>query len=153
MSGIGSSPLNSTDSHSLPLTALCWYADSALNPEYEVIINGVRRGIRATLRCLEKYRPRLCKLSLLRLHIEVLNLLGKHTDPITTYFEAKHSNKEYAAVQSTLKGPPGPFGGWVVSGRPWESFDSEGNVMTEADGKALSIIDTPNIQKLNMQDS
>ena len=53
----------------------------------------------------------------------------------TTYHEAKANamsdsefRNDFQAVRAALKGPGGPFAGWVVSGHEWESFNVEGNV-------------------------
>ncbi|KAI5124777.1 hypothetical protein M0805_005411 [Coniferiporia weirii] len=111
--------------------SLCWFADSSPDLTPEVIINGVRRGVGAKQRGLEKYRPRLCKLQLLRLHLETVRALGTHAEPRPdeTYYDVKQSDTAYCAARSALKGPGGPFAGWVVSGEPWESFDAEGNIV------------------------
>ncbi|KAH8118517.1 hypothetical protein DFH11DRAFT_1686674 [Phellopilus nigrolimitatus] len=104
--------------------SLCWSADSAVGQE--VIINGTRRGVGARQRGLEKFRPRLCKLQLYMLCEETTKDLG------TTYYEAKKSDVAFQAARHALKGPKGPFAGWVVSGKPWESFDIESHVYDDA---------------------
>lgn len=46
-----------------------------------------------------------------------------------TYHDAKAlSDPDFQVARTALKGPSGPFAGWVVSGREWESFDVEGKV-------------------------
>ncbi|KZT12898.1 uncharacterized protein LAESUDRAFT_640421 [Laetiporus sulphureus 93-53] len=80
--------------HMSVFTALCWIADSALS--YEILINGLRRGISP------KHR----------------------TKPNATYHELKQSSTKYQAAKALLQGGKGPFAGWVVSGIEWESFDS-----------------------------
>lgn len=45
-----------------------------------------------------------------------------------TYYQAKRSCALFAAARVALKGPEGPFAGWVFSGEQWESFNSEGEV-------------------------
>ena len=83
-------------------------------------------------------RPRLCKLSLYRLHEQVLTTQSfagfAHTpsrNPTQTYFNYKRSAcEEYRRARIALKGSGGPFVGWVVSGEKYESFNVEGEVVT-----------------------
>ncbi|OCB87454.1 hypothetical protein A7U60_g5359 [Sanghuangporus baumii] len=110
--------------------SLCWTADSPNDNSQEVIINGIRRGIGAKQRGLEKYWPRLCKLQLYRLYEETSRILDLPTFvPGTTYHDAKQSNSHFQIARSALKGPAGPFAGWLVSGKKWDSFDVEGNIL------------------------
>lgn len=69
------------------------------------------------------------------------NLIMKSSRSSTTYHEAKAaSSAGYQAARSALKGPGGSFAGWIVSGRPWESFDLDGKVVTETTIVASSTI-------------
>ncbi|KLO06351.1 hypothetical protein SCHPADRAFT_910400 [Schizopora paradoxa] len=106
--------------------SLCWWADS--ETPHEVLINGVRRGVGAKLRGLELYRPRLCKVAIFRLHAGVMELL-RRPKPKGSYHICKQSNPDYGIVRKALKGPDGPFHGWVISGVEWESFDVDGNIV------------------------
>ncbi|THG99538.1 hypothetical protein EW145_g7246 [Phellinidium pouzarii] len=47
----------------------------------------------------------------------------------TTYHRAKRSDVAFQLARSALKGPDGPFAGWVISGEPWESFGVEGEII------------------------
>ncbi|KAL5527549.1 hypothetical protein ACEPAG_6350 [Sanghuangporus baumii] len=112
--------------------SLCWTADSPNDNSQEVIINGIRRGVGAKQRGLEKYWPRLCKLQLFRLYEETSRILNIPTyPPGTTYHDVKQSNSQFQIARSALKGPAGPFAGWLVSGKKWESFDAEGGIFED----------------------
>lgn len=71
-----------------------------------------------------------------------LTTLDNNSAPLTTYYACKHAQlsptlsqtypepgERYQALKTKLRMPnSGPFGGWLVSGGPWESFDSHGDV-------------------------
>ena len=42
------------------------------------------------------------------------------------YREAKLSIRDYKDAKETLRGPGGPFAGWVRSGAHWDCFDGNG---------------------------
>ena len=46
-----------------------------------------------------------------------------------SYYESKQMDVDYQLARNALKGPGGPFEGWIASGREWEDFDSTGNVL------------------------
>ena len=46
-----------------------------------------------------------------------------------SYHTLKQTAKEYADARLALKGPGGPFAGWIISGKTWESFDKDGQII------------------------
>ena len=61
-----------------------------------------------------------------------------------SYYAAKRLDTAYQAARSALKGPVGPFSGWLVSGRGWESFNSEGRLL-DSDAHELGVSSTTSI--------
>ena len=51
-----------------------------------------------------------------------------------TYHEAKQFDIAYREARRMLKGPGGPFEGWVLTGPEWEQFYADGRRSTFADG-------------------
>ncbi|KAM5534870.1 hypothetical protein V8D89_011425 [Ganoderma adspersum] len=100
--------------------SLCYIADSARTSE--VLINGLRRGISPKHRHNPKFRPVLSKLALYNLFKEVAVKLDVSMVVEHTYYEAKQHHADYSEARAILKGPGGPFEGWVISGREWEEF-------------------------------
>lgn len=66
---------------------------------------------------------RLCSL----VSLEMVYSINTYRSSMT-YYQAKRSCALFAAARVALKGPEGPFAGWVFSGEQWESFNSEGEV-------------------------
>ncbi|TBU32012.1 adenosine deaminase/editase [Dichomitus squalens] len=108
--------------------SLCYVADSA--KDSEVLINGLRRGVPPKHRHNPKFRPMLSKLALYALFHEVAAKTGLFTDGERTYYQSKQSDAEYRMAKAALKGPGGPFEGWVISGREWEQFNVDGSLPT-----------------------
>jgi len=46
----------------------------------------------------------------------------------TTYYTVKQLDVPYRLVKHVLRGESGPFKGWIVSGRKWESFGLDGSL-------------------------
>ncbi|EJD01278.1 uncharacterized protein FOMMEDRAFT_141947 [Fomitiporia mediterranea MF3/22] len=112
--------------------SLCWFADSVGGKGQEVIINGIRRGVGPKQLGLERFRPLLCKLQLFRLHEQTKNVLGLPPTPLgRSYHTAKQSDPAYTRARSLVKGPGGPFAGWIVSGEQYEAFDVDGDILGE----------------------
>ncbi|KAI0356529.1 hypothetical protein OH77DRAFT_1477651 [Trametes cingulata] len=109
--------------------SLCWVSDSP-RPR-EVLINGFRRGVSPKHRHDSKFRPILSKLALYVLYEEVRAKAGFAVSSPGTYCEAKNEASQYQAAKTSLKGPGGPFEGWVVSGQEWESFYIDGSLREE----------------------
>ncbi|KAI0771964.1 hypothetical protein BD413DRAFT_604099 [Trametes elegans] len=104
--------------------SLCWIADSPR--ECEVLINGFRRGVAPKRRNNPKFRPILSKLALYTLYIDVSSKAGITIPKSLTYYDCKREASEYQALKLALKGPGGPFEGWVTSGQRWENFLVDG---------------------------
>ncbi|CCM03388.1 uncharacterized protein FIBRA_05518 [Fibroporia radiculosa] len=100
--------------------SLCWTAASATGPE--VLINGIRRGVPPKHHHNAKFRPRLCKLSLLELYLEVAKNLTRPVQLQLTYNELKMASTDYQMGKSVLHDSNGPFAGWIMSGSHWENF-------------------------------
>ena len=117
--------------------ALCWIADK---PRFEVLINGLRRGIAPKNRHNPKFwyvsstrhelvlyiaiRPLVSKVSLFRFCAELVSCGD------ISYREAKSSAWEYQSAKAVLLGPTGPFSGWIKSGEHLESFTDDGTSTT-----------------------
>ncbi|KAH9927137.1 uncharacterized protein BXZ73DRAFT_49150 [Epithele typhae] len=106
--------------------SLCWVADSP-RPS-EVLINGLRRGVPPKHRHNPKFRPSLSKLALYRLFRDVALATGTPTVEAdwTSYEGCKRRDPDYERARQALKGPGGPFEGWVLSGKAHEQFDIDG---------------------------
>ncbi|GAA5989062.1 hypothetical protein JCM5350_003644 [Sporobolomyces pararoseus] len=102
----------------------------------EVITNGIRQGSSSKRKEGEalgpKARSRLSKLGLFKRHLEIQSILSSEPLQETIYHDVKHSKTlstdadEYQELKAAVR--DGPFKGWLVSGRDWESFDSEGRL-------------------------
>ncbi|GAA6064737.1 hypothetical protein JCM10212_005316 [Sporobolomyces blumeae] len=113
----------------------------------EVISNGIRQGASSKRKPGEplplKSRSRLCKLSLFQREREVRQALEAALEPPSsiaprplTYFAVKHAHEatssdeaastlaRYQCLKQAVR--EGPFRGWLVSGRRWESFVVDG---------------------------
>ncbi|KIJ56582.1 hypothetical protein M422DRAFT_218058 [Sphaerobolus stellatus SS14] len=100
---------------------LSYISESGMN--YEVLINGLRRGVGDRQRLKSRLRPFISKIALFTLYRDVLNHLSlSPLMPSTTYHEAKQAATDYKKAKAILLGPKGPFAGWIVSGKTWESF-------------------------------
>ncbi|TDL29774.1 adenosine deaminase/editase [Rickenella mellea] len=107
--------------------SLCWIADTPNS--HEVLAGGIRRGVSAKNRSRPAHRPQLCKASLFALHLDTLSTLDRPLPPEDmTYFDLKHIafTNGYQHAKDALRGKGRVFEGWIVSGRPWESFDMRG---------------------------
>lgn len=105
----------------LPVTStecLCWISDSGIN--YEVLINGLRRGVDDKQRLKSKLRPLVSKIALFSLYRDVA---GTPLSPMLTYYEAKQSAIEYQLVKKVLLA--GAFSGWITGGKKWEDFTAD----------------------------
>jgi len=105
---------------------LCWIADS--QKPREVLINGLKRGVPPKRRHNPKFRPMLCKLSLLDLFQQTALQMHLPTHS-STYHEIKRGAWDYQNAKCVLQGIGGPFAGWITSGAEWEIFslsDSSG---------------------------
>ncbi|KAI0069181.1 adenosine deaminase/editase [Artomyces pyxidatus] len=100
--------------------SLCWIADSG----YEVLINGLRRGVPPKHRNSQKFRPMLSKVSLFGLYRTVLTALAL-PGPDVSYHSAKQSSESYQIAKHVLLGPEAPFSGWIYSGTEWENFTED----------------------------
>ncbi|KZT27056.1 adenosine deaminase/editase [Neolentinus lepideus HHB14362 ss-1] len=96
----------------------------------EILISGLRRGVPPKYRAAPKFRPLLSKISLYTLYLQTRGALGLSPLSHPTYFSAKHAVGEYQAAKQVLQGKGAPFEGWVTSGEKWESFDSNGEVVS-----------------------
>ncbi|KAI0751461.1 hypothetical protein C8Q80DRAFT_1099847 [Daedaleopsis nitida] len=110
--------------------SLCWIASSERS--IEILINGIRRGVSPKHRHIPKFRPVLSKLALFSQYEQVAAEAGMHIDTTLSYFETKQVDPLYTQARKILKGPGGPFEGWVVSGHTWEDFNVYGNCITTA---------------------
>ncbi|KAI0332479.1 hypothetical protein GY45DRAFT_1246721 [Cubamyces sp. BRFM 1775] len=115
--------------------SLCFISGSPR--ESEVLINGFRRGVPPKRQHMLKFRPVLSKLALYALFAEIAEKAGMATRQCETYHLAKCAASGYQAAKRALKGPGGPFGGWVTSGENWESFDLNGSLRPELAKTAL----------------
>jgi len=104
--------------------SLCWISDS--EKSFEVLINGLRRGVSPKHRFREKSRPQVSKVSLFQLYTQALTCLGPIAQSTTTYFEVKRTNPDYCIAKRALIGENGLFSGWRGSGVEWESFNLSG---------------------------
>ncbi|GAA5904218.1 tRNA-specific adenosine deaminase [Sporobolomyces salmoneus] len=113
----------------------------AENEGSEVITNGIRQGASSKRKSEQplgaKARSRLSKLSLFQRHLEVQqSLLPESPRENLTYFQSKHSTSAapshnyYQEAKAAVRA--GPFRGWLVSGKRWESFDADGKHWPEA---------------------
>ncbi|KIM45922.1 hypothetical protein M413DRAFT_23732 [Hebeloma cylindrosporum] len=102
--------------------SLCWTSDSN---NFEVIINGFKRGVSPKHRHREKSRPRVSKMAILQLYKEVLQTLDQwHTSlDHVSYLDLKLLSKEYQRAKTKLMGKGGPFEGWIFSGTEWQRFN------------------------------
>ncbi|GAA5963530.1 hypothetical protein JCM3765_006270 [Sporobolomyces pararoseus] len=98
----------------------------------EVITNGIRQGSSSKRKEGEalgpKARSRLSKLNLFQRHLEIQMELSSITLEQKSYYEVKHSpnSNDYQRLKAAVR--DGTFGGWLVSGSEWESFDSQGRL-------------------------
>ncbi|KAF8914132.1 hypothetical protein CPB84DRAFT_1721009 [Gymnopilus junonius] len=108
--------------------SLCWTADSR---SFEVIINGLKRGVSPKDRYREKSRPRLSKIALFNLYKDVLHSFGdslsSSTSATQTYLQVKLASKDYQTAKNRLIGKDGPFSGWVPTGIQWQIFNINGD--------------------------
>ncbi|KAJ8487737.1 hypothetical protein ONZ51_g4008 [Trametes cubensis] len=109
--------------------SLCFISDSPR--ESEVLINGFRRGVPPKRQHMSKFRPVLSKLSLYALYAEIAERAGIPVAQCETYHLAKCAASGYQTAKKALKGPGGPFEGWVTSGEKWERFDLSGTLIGE----------------------
>ncbi|KAI0637911.1 hypothetical protein C8Q77DRAFT_1048613 [Trametes polyzona] len=105
--------------------SLCWVSDSPR--ESDALINGFRRGVSPKQRHNPKFRPILSKLSIYALFHDVATKAGLPDLCRGTYYEAKRMASAYQSAKRALRGPGGPFEGWIVSGVDWESFTVDGS--------------------------
>lgn len=123
----------------------------------EVLINGCVNASSwkapGTVPVKDKMRSRLCKLETLRAYLELRQMLGRqHED--ATYHALKQQAEGYQAAKKAIRGTPGglvpewvkglpyefsttvgggPFAGWIVSGRKFESFFADGTLRQEVE--------------------
>ncbi|EIN10316.1 hypothetical protein PUNSTDRAFT_132408 [Punctularia strigosozonata HHB-11173 SS5] len=125
--------------------SLCWVADSPHGRE--VLINGMRRGVPPKHRFKPKFRPMLSKIAMFDLYQHASPSLRRlpsdrpqpHPTFHRTYRDAKDACVTYQAAKAMLRGPAGPFAGWVVSGKEWDRFGPDGEyveVEDEREGRA-----------------
>ncbi|KAG1753675.1 adenosine deaminase/editase [Suillus paluster] len=118
----------SAQEHSSPARRSCnesltWVADSP--SPYEVLINGLKRGVPPKHRYKTIFWPKLSKVSLFRLYRKTKSLENLPLESeTTTYHQAKESMNQYQMAKSCLLGEGRPFSGWIRSGVQWENFDS-----------------------------
>ncbi|KIM67768.1 hypothetical protein SCLCIDRAFT_1069271 [Scleroderma citrinum Foug A] len=99
--------------------SLCWVADSS---PYEVLINGLKRGVPPKHRLKKMFRPQVSKISMFYLHRDTLIKLGHTMDEDCTYFETKQAVSHYQVAKECLQGEGCTFAGWITSGVQWENF-------------------------------
>ena len=51
-----------------------------------------------------------------------------------TYHEAKQFDIAHREARRMLKGPGGPFEGWILTGPEWEQFYADGTRLTLSNG-------------------
>ncbi|KDR83509.1 hypothetical protein GALMADRAFT_132951 [Galerina marginata CBS 339.88] len=108
--------------------ALCWNANSQ---SFEILINGLKRGVAPKDRYREKSRPRVSRIALLNLYNDVLKAFGdSQLSASDTYLQLKHASIYYQAAQHKLAGQNGPFAGWITSGTKWKEFNINGEVLS-----------------------
>ncbi|EJT97713.1 adenosine deaminase/editase [Dacryopinax primogenitus] len=98
----------------------------------EILVGGIRRG--ASLKSRKGLQPsgrsRLCKLSLFNSYLWLRERLALPPLPSDiTYYDAKQACAAYTLAKRMLRSPAHPFANWVISGQPWESFDTSGSVL------------------------
>lgn len=104
--------------------SLCWTADSQ---PFEILINGLKRGVSPKHRYREKARPRVSRIALL--HSYDLTLVAQKKPSLSnaeTYLQLKLSASGYQTAKETLMGKSGPFTGWLISGSQWQGFNRNG---------------------------
>ncbi|GJE84920.1 adenosine deaminase/editase [Phanerochaete sordida] len=102
--------------------SLCWIADA---PKHEVLINGLRRGISPKNRHNPKFWPLVSKVSLFKLcqSLDEIQPSGLSQLADATYRGAKDYSEAYQQAKNALRGPGGPFAGWIRSGVQYEDFN------------------------------
>ncbi|KAI9066359.1 adenosine deaminase/editase [Trametes sanguinea] len=118
--------------------SLCWISGSSR--ESEVLINGFRRGVSPKHRQNAKFRPILSKLSLFVLFVDTATKAGFPISSSQSYHLSKQEASTYQMAKRTLRGPGGPFEGWIISGERWESFDAHGLVEDNAAEDTGSVV-------------
>lgn len=113
--------------------SLCWVAESPTGPRYQVLINGLKRGVPPKLRYEPKSRPWLSKLSLfVALHAITTEPLQPGVE-VESYFAAKSSASDYQTAKSRLLAMA-PFTAWVRNGEKYQNFDIRGNEVWRSGG-------------------
>ncbi|KAF9569456.1 adenosine deaminase/editase [Agrocybe pediades] len=105
--------------------SICWTSQSSSS--FEVLINGLKRGVSPKHRYREQSRPRLCRLALMKLCTEVSGMGNTHQ--AEAYSQLKLSSKEYQDAKEKLLGKGRPFGGWIKTGMQWQAFNVDGEVL------------------------
>ncbi|KAG2159030.1 adenosine deaminase/editase [Suillus bovinus] len=103
--------------------SLTWVADST--SPYEVLINGLKRGVSPKHRHKSIFWPTLSKVSLFHLYRETRSIENLPLESKTmSYYQAKESMTQYQMAKNCLLGEGRPFSGWIRSGARWENFSS-----------------------------
>jgi len=109
--------------------SLCWIAESPIRPGYQVLINGLKRGVPSKLRYEAKSRPWLSKMSFLST-LQIIKTesiqLRPWVDISASYFATKLLASEYQTTKSRLLATS-PFTAWIRNGVKYQSFDISGN--------------------------
>lgn len=117
----GKAQLTSEEPPSPSNESICWVSTSGA--KYEVLINGLRRGVGEKQRERPELRPLVSKNALFSLYRDTVTHMSMPPIPdSTTYFEVKQAATEYQQAKSVLQGENGPFSGWKVSDEEWERF-------------------------------
>jgi len=128
-------PLSASDSVS-------WVEGAGL----QVLVGGVRRGasVKGKKGLQASGRSRICKLSLFNDYVRLRQRLDLTPLPNDgTYNRAKLASESYHLAKQRLRGEGQPFASWVISGRQWESFDMDGNIVEDPGGSTSSSAQAP----------
>ncbi|KAI9207050.1 adenosine deaminase/editase [Polychytrium aggregatum] len=116
-----------------PISADASIGWSSPSDDSEVTVCGRKQGFSAKkAKNNERARPSISKLSLFKLHQEVLSRVNPSAASSTssqTYRQAKQANSEYQLAKSRLY--VGRFAGWLICDPMYEAFKVEGSANTE----------------------
>ncbi|KAF9782591.1 adenosine deaminase/editase [Thelephora terrestris] len=113
--------------------SLCWIAESPTRPGYQVLINGLKRGVPQKLRYEPKSRPWLSKLTFF---VALRTIDVESLQPgveIESYHTTKLSASEYQATKDRLLAIA-PFTAWIRNGEKYQNFDIRGNEVLPSNG-------------------